>query len=85
MRRWGRVSALKGQSMEHSCQSYEEGLNLLRQIGKQRSQRGYKLSPTPTGSGIAEACVLFAQQRPASVQLLDNSEHTGIDDIARRI
>ena len=42
VRRWGRVIALKGQSREHSCHSYEEGLNLLRQIGKRRSQRGYK-------------------------------------------
>ena len=42
VRRWGRRSALKGQSLEHPCSSYEEGLNLLSQVEKRRSQRGYR-------------------------------------------
>ena len=47
VRRWGRISALKGQSMEHPCRSYEEGLDLLSQVGKRRSQRGYKAIELP--------------------------------------
>ena len=42
VRRWGQISALKGQSLEHSCSSYEEGLDLLSQVEKRRSQRGYR-------------------------------------------
>ncbi|MEN8443752.1 MAG: WGR domain-containing protein [Cyanobacteria bacterium J06555_13] len=41
LRRWGRVSALKGQSLEHHCASYEEGLEILSEVAKRRSQRGY--------------------------------------------
>ena len=41
LRRWGRVTALQGQSMEHSCESYGEGLKILRGIEKRRAQRGY--------------------------------------------
>ena len=40
-RRWGRVSAPKGQSKEHACHSYEEGLSLVNAIAKRREQRGY--------------------------------------------
>ncbi len=42
VRRWGRVSALRGQSREHLCHSYEEGLKLLVEIAKRRVQRGYE-------------------------------------------
>lgn len=41
LRRWGRVTALQGQSLEHPCSSYEEGLELLAKVEKRRSQRGY--------------------------------------------
>ena len=41
LRRWGRVSAAKGQSIEHPCESYEQGLEILNAIEQRRSQRGY--------------------------------------------
>ena len=41
LRRWGRVTALQGQSLEHTCESYEQGLEILSVIEKRRSQRGY--------------------------------------------
>ena len=41
VRRWGRVSALKGQSLEHHCDSYDDGLQILGAIEKRRLQRGY--------------------------------------------
>ena len=41
LRRWGRVTALQGQSLEHTCESYEQGLELLSAIEKRSSQRGY--------------------------------------------
>ena len=41
LRRWGRISAPKGQSLEHSCGSYEEGLQIMSAITKRRAQRGY--------------------------------------------
>ena len=41
LRRWGRVSAFKGQSLEHACASYDEGLQILSAISKRRAQRGY--------------------------------------------
>lgn len=41
LRRWGRVSAATGQSLEHDCTSYDEGLEALRAITKRREQRGY--------------------------------------------
>ncbi len=44
VRRWGRISSLKGQSLEHFCQSYEEGLQILVEIEKRRSQRGYEVA-----------------------------------------
>lgn len=40
-RRWGRVSALKGQSLEHPCCSYDEGMKVMSAIEKRRAQRGY--------------------------------------------
>ena len=41
LRRWGRVTALQGQSREHPCESYAEGLKILTAIEKRRAQRGY--------------------------------------------
>ncbi|EDX82747.1 hypothetical protein S7335_1050 [Synechococcus sp. PCC 7335] len=41
LRRWGRVSALSGQSLEHVCHTYEEGLEIVAAIEKRRRQRGY--------------------------------------------
>ena len=41
IRRWGRVSAMQGQSREHDCESYEEGLVILGKIERRRVQRGY--------------------------------------------
>ena len=41
LRRWGRVTTLQGQSLEHLCESYEQGLEILSAIEKRRSQRGY--------------------------------------------
>lgn len=40
-RRWGRITALQGQSLEHLCESYAEGLKILGAVEKRRSQRGY--------------------------------------------
>ena len=42
LRRWGRVRAKQGQSLEHTCQNYQEGLTLLSAISKRRTQRGYR-------------------------------------------
>ena len=42
VRRWGRASALKGQSIEHLCSSYDEGFDIFRGVEKRRAQRGYK-------------------------------------------
>ena len=42
LRRWGRVHAKRGQSLEHVCESYEEGIQILSAISKRRVQRGYK-------------------------------------------
>jgi hypothetical protein len=39
--RWGRVSALEGQSLERPCGSYEEGLKILEAVEKRRAKRGY--------------------------------------------
>ena len=41
LRRWGRVSAVKGQSIEHHCENYDEGLLMLSAVTKRRAQRGY--------------------------------------------
>ena len=41
-RRWGRVTAKQGQSLENTCDSYEEGLERLRAVEKRRLQRGYR-------------------------------------------
>lgn len=42
LRRWGRVSAKQGQSLEQACASYEKGLELMGAVEKRRSQRGYR-------------------------------------------
>ena len=42
VRQWGRASALKGQSLEHTCSSYQEGLEVMSAVAKRRSQRGYR-------------------------------------------
>ena len=41
LRRWRRVSALKGQSLEQLCASYAESLKVFEAVEKRRSQRGY--------------------------------------------
>jgi predicted DNA-binding WGR domain protein len=41
LRRWGRVSALAGQSLESLCESYEEGLKIFEAVEKRRVKRGY--------------------------------------------
>ncbi|MGB3766538.1 MAG: WGR domain-containing protein [Phormidesmis sp.] len=41
LRRWGRVTALQGQSIEHPCESYEEGLKILGAVERRRAKRGY--------------------------------------------
>ena len=42
LRRWGRVSAIKGQSLEQLCASYEESLKVLEAVEKRRAKRGYR-------------------------------------------
>lgn len=42
VRRWGRVSAKQGQSIEHVCDRYEQGLGIFETVAKRRSQRGYR-------------------------------------------
>ena len=41
LRRWGRVTALQGQSIESPCESYEEGLKILGAVERRRAKRGY--------------------------------------------
>ena len=42
LRRWGRVSAKQGQSMEHLCDRYEEGVAIFEAVKRRRVQRGYR-------------------------------------------
>lgn len=42
LRRWGRVSALKGQSLEQFCISYEESLKIFGAVERRRSRHGYR-------------------------------------------
>lgn len=44
LRRWGRINALKGQSIEHVCASYDEGLKIMSAVEKRRARRGYQSS-----------------------------------------
>ena len=41
LRRWGRVSAKQGQSLEQLCDDYEDGLQVFEAIEKRRAKRGY--------------------------------------------
>jgi len=41
LRRWGRVSAKQGQSLEHVCDRYEEGIEILQTVANRRTERGY--------------------------------------------
>lgn len=41
LRRWGRVSALQGQSLEEVCDRYEKGLEIFENVAKRRARRGY--------------------------------------------
>lgn len=41
LRRWGRVSAKQGQSLELPCENYEDGLEMLSAVEKRREKRGY--------------------------------------------
>ncbi|MEO0808131.1 MAG: WGR domain-containing protein [Cyanobacteria bacterium J06643_4] len=41
LRRWGRVSALQGQSLETLCDRYEQALNIFDGVVKRRAKRGY--------------------------------------------
>ena len=41
LRRWGRVSAKQGQSREHLCDRYEEGLDIFETVVRRRAKRGY--------------------------------------------
>ncbi|MGB3293321.1 MAG: WGR domain-containing protein [Phormidesmis sp.] len=42
LRQWGRVSALKGQSLENPCGSYEQSLEVFEAVEKRRAKRGYR-------------------------------------------
>ena len=41
LRRWGRVSASQGQSLEVVCDHYGEGIEIFEAVTKRRAQRGY--------------------------------------------
>lgn len=41
LRRWGRVSAKQGQSLEKLCDRYEEGVEIFEAVEKRRAKRGY--------------------------------------------
>ena len=41
LRRWGRVSASRGQSIEVVCDRYEQGLEIFEAVEKRRAKRGY--------------------------------------------
>ncbi len=41
LRRWGRVSAMRGQCIEVVCDRYEQGLEIFEAVGKRRMKRGY--------------------------------------------
>lgn len=41
LRRWGRVSAVNGQSREEVCDLYEQGVEIFDAIAKRREERGY--------------------------------------------
>ncbi len=41
LRRWGRVSAMRGQSIEVVCDRYEQGLEIFDAVERRRTKRGY--------------------------------------------
>ncbi|MEM9948536.1 MAG: WGR domain-containing protein [Cyanobacteria bacterium P01_D01_bin.36] len=41
LRRWGRVSAFQGQSLEQVCDQYQEGMEIFEAVVKRRAKRGY--------------------------------------------
>ena len=41
LRRWGRISAMQGQSLEQVCDRYEQGLEIFDAVEKRRAKRGY--------------------------------------------
>ena len=41
LQRWGRMSAMQGQSIEVVCDRYEEGLEIFEAVEKRRAKRGY--------------------------------------------
>ena len=43
LRRWGRVSATQGQSLELLCNHYEEGLQVFEAVERRRAKRGYSI------------------------------------------
>ena len=43
LRRWGRVSAFQGQSLETMCDRYEQGLEIFEAVEKRRAKRGYQV------------------------------------------
>lgn len=43
LRRWGRVSALQGQSIEEVCDRYEKSLEVFDAVVKRRAKRGYSI------------------------------------------
>ncbi|WP_121971245.1 WGR domain-containing protein [Leptolyngbya sp. BC1307] len=42
LRRWGRMSAMRGQCIEVVCDRYEQGLGIFEAVGKRRAKRGYR-------------------------------------------
>ena len=42
VRQWGRITAPNGQSLEHVCSSYEEGLGVMSKVERRRLLRGYR-------------------------------------------
>lgn len=42
LRRWGRVSAMRGQCIEVVCDRYEQGMEIFDAVQKRRAKRGYQ-------------------------------------------
>jgi predicted DNA-binding WGR domain protein len=43
LRRWGRISALQGQSIEEVCDHYEQCAEMFDAVAKRREKRGYSI------------------------------------------
>lgn len=41
LRRWGRVSAMRGQCIEVVCDRYEQGIKIFNAVARRREKRGY--------------------------------------------